>query len=119
MRNSDVLAELILFGAKSRSEILDKYKNICYFTDNEGKALKLTVDGKKYRLAVDFPSDANHYITITLVATVSAVYTIDRLDSVSYKVHETIGYAALIKFLKALPNHVNLIPKESDCNDDY
>ncbi len=118
MRNSDVLAELILFDDKSRSEILDNYKNICYFTDSEGKALKLTVDGKKYKLVVDFPSDDNHYITITLVATVSAVYTIDRLDSVSYKVHETIGYAALIKFLKALPNHVILIPKERHY-DDY
>lgn len=112
MMNSDVLAELILSEDKHRSELLDNYKNICYFADDDGKALKLTVAGKKYKLVIDFPTSTDHCFTITLIATVDLMDTIDCLTRVSYRVHRSIDKPALARVLTSLPNYAYLISKD-------
>lgn len=90
---------------------LSLYKNICYFTDSDSNPIKLTINGKHYKLAIDFPTATDHYITIKLLATCAIVNTTDSLESVTYRVHQNIRYNSLVKWLKSLPNHVNLILK--------
>ena len=112
MINSELLAELILSDDKNRSELLANYKNICYFADDDGKALKLTVAGKKYKLVIDFPTSTDHCFTITLIATVDVMGTTDCLTRVSYRVHRSIDKTALVRVLTSLPNYAYLIPKD-------
>ena len=110
MRTSEVLASIILSDDINRAEKLSLYKNICYFTDSDRKPLKLTIDGKDYKLAIDFPTATDHYITIKLSAT--GVDATDSLERVTYKVHPNISYTSLVKWLKSLPNYAYLIPKD-------
>ena len=112
MKNPELLASIILSEDIDRTEKLSLYKNICYFTDNDGKALKLTIDGNYYKLAIDFPTSTDHYITIKLLATGAIVNITDSLESVTYRVHQNISYSSLVKWLKSLPNYADLIPKE-------
>ena len=112
MKNPELLASIILSDDVDRTEKLSLYKNICYFTDNDGKALKLTIDGNYYKLVIDFPTPTDHYITIKLLATGAIVNTTDSLENVTYRVHQNISYNSLVKWLQLLPNHADFIPKD-------
>ena len=111
MKNPELLASIILSDDIDRAEKLSLYKNICYFTDSDSNPIKLTIDGKYYKLAIDFPTATDHYITIKLLATGAIVNTTDSLESVTYRVHQNIRYNSLVKWLKLLPNHAYLILK--------
>lgn len=112
MKNPEILAEIILRDDFDRAERLSLFKNICYFTDSDSNPLKLTIAGKHYKLAIDFPIATDHYLTIKLLATGGVVNTKDCLESVTYRVHQSIGYKSLVKLLSSLPNHAYLIPKD-------
>lgn len=114
MKNPELLANIIIFADSDKhyENILDRYKNILYIKDANSNPVKLTIKGKKYNLVIVFPSVSDPFLTIKLLATDDITNMIDGLDSVTYRVHKTISYEKLVKILKSLPNHANLILKE-------
>jgi len=114
MKNPELLATLILSADTSEhyAKVLDKYKNVFYIMDAERNPVTLTIKGKLYNLVINFPTTIDPLLTIKLVATVGGINTIECLDSVTYRLKHPISLAYLIKVLKTLPNHANLIPKE-------
>lgn len=120
MKNPELLANIIILAASDKPyesmldsyNILDSYKNIIYIRDANSNPVKLTIKGEKYNLVIIFPSASDPFMTIKLLATEDITTMIDGLDSVTYRVHKTIGYKKLVKILKSLPNYAYLIPKE-------
>jgi len=120
MKNPELLANIIILAGLDKPyeslldsyNILDSYKNIIYIKDTNSNPVKLTIKGEKYNLVIVFPTASDSFMTIKLLATEDVTNMIDGLDSVTYRVHKTIGYEKLVKILKSLPNHANLILKE-------
>ena len=121
MKNPELLANLIILAGSDKPyesildsyNILDSYKNIIYIKDANSNPVKLTIKGEKYNLVIVFPTASDSFMTSKLLATEDITTMIDGLDSVTYRVHKTISYEKLVKILKSLPNHANLIPKDS------
>ena len=114
MKNPELLANIIIFADSDKhyENILDRYTNIIYIKDANSNPVKLTIKGEKYNLVIVFPATSDPFMTIKLLATEGITTMIDGLDSVTYRVHKSISYEKLVKILKSLPNHANLILKD-------
>lgn len=121
MKNAEVLANIIILASSDEPyesildsyNILDSYKNIIYIKDANSNPVKLTIKGEKYNLVIVFQTASDPFMTIKLLATEDITNMIDGLDCVTYRLHKSISYEKLVKILKSLPNHANLIPKDS------
>ena len=114
MKNPELLATLILSADTSEhyAKVLDKYKNVFYIMDAERNPVTLTIKGKLYNLVINFPTTTDPILTIKLLSTVTGIMTIEGLDSVTYRLSYPVSLEYLLKILRKLPNHANLILRE-------